>query len=231
MVMVSIVGHNKGDQIWRLLSRSFSVTVFVSGTAIFASVTLLSLIMAVVVLTLTLAAGIFGRAIAGWIVGHVSGTEPMMHVLTNDEKEACQAIAQILRLRSDDGSAFQIEIDGHILINERRVATRSKLMVALLGVLTEPYDITKVYHKTTISPSGTFSMSALSPQQTHSVKGPASLPFLSDVGEPNLTMNRGGTSVHSMESQQSIRSQLRDDHNYFGRQIPRKPVPIADLER
>ena len=87
MVIVSVVGQNKGDQIWRLLSKSLSVGVFVAGTAIFASVTLLSLIMAIVVLTLTLAAGIFGRAIASWIVGRVSGTEPMIHVISSAEQE------------------------------------------------------------------------------------------------------------------------------------------------
>ena len=87
MVIVSVVGQNKGDQIWRLLSKSLSVGVFVAGTAIFASVTLLSLIMAIVVLTLTLAAGIFGRAIASWIVVRVSGTEPMIHVISSAEQE------------------------------------------------------------------------------------------------------------------------------------------------
>jgi hypothetical protein len=144
MVMVSIVGQQKWEPIWQRLSKAFSVTVFVFGTAVFACVTLLSLIMAVVVLTLTLAAGIFGRAITSWIVSHVAGTVPMIHIISQDRSEALQAIAGILSLKSNDGMPFQVEINGHILVNERRVATRSMLKVAMFGVLAEPYDLAEL---------------------------------------------------------------------------------------
>jgi hypothetical protein len=81
--------------------------------------------MAVVVLMLTLAAGIFGLAIAWYIVSHVARTEPMIHIISRTKEEAYQAIAENVTLKSSDGSLSQVEINGHILINERRVATRS----------------------------------------------------------------------------------------------------------
>ncbi|KAL8881468.1 MAG: hypothetical protein Q9198_001338 [Flavoplaca austrocitrina] len=74
LVVISVVG--RGEQricsLVRLLSKCTSIATFVSGTAIFASVQLLALPMAVFILTLVLAAGVCGRAITGWIV---QGTE------------------------------------------------------------------------------------------------------------------------------------------------------------
>lgn len=44
--------------------------------------------MATEVVTLTLAAGFFGRAIAGRIVGRASGTEPLIHIISGNGQEA-----------------------------------------------------------------------------------------------------------------------------------------------
>lgn len=146
MIMVSIVGDSRFGSFWRLLSKSTSIAVFVTGTALFASVMLLSLQMAVMVLTLNLFAGVFGRAIAGWMVSRVSEIEPMIHVISNTRHEASQAVGEILSIRSDDGTPFQVEVNGHIFINQRRVAKRSPWYVAILGVIAEPYDLRKAYN-------------------------------------------------------------------------------------
>ncbi len=144
MIMVSIVGDSRIRKMVRLVAKSISIAVFVAGTACFASVTLLSLQMAIMVLTLSLSAGIFGRALAGWVVSRVSDTEPMIHVISNTRHEAYQAVAEILSIRSDDGTPFQVEVNGHIFIDQRRVAKRSRWPVrAFLGVLAEPYDLRK----------------------------------------------------------------------------------------
>ena len=114
------------------------------GTAMFASVVLLSLIMAIVVVTLTLAAAVCGRAIAAWIVLRVSGIEPLIHVIASNDREASHAITEILCLRSNDGSHFQVELGGQVFISGRRVASRSRwqaAMLAIFGVLVDPYDI------------------------------------------------------------------------------------------
>lgn len=229
MVTVSIVGQQRWEPIWQRLSKGLSVAVFVTGTAYFASVVLLSLIMSVVVLTLTLAAGIFGRAIASWIVSHVARTEPMIHIISRTKEEAYQAIAEIISLKSNDGSPFQVEINGHILINERRVATRSWLKVAIFGVLAEPYDIARPFRKRTLSTATGMSLSPLSPQLTSNSRGGSSIPFLSG---PSLGPNGADHDPSKSGSQHSVRSVPSNDHtNGWNAQILRKPVPIQDLER
>jgi hypothetical protein len=139
--MVSIVGNGKFASLWRLLSKSISIAVFVTGTAMFASVTLVSLPMAVMVLTLVLSAGVFSRAIAGWLVRRVSEKEPMIHVIVNSEDEANHAICRILKIEIANGPDIQVEINGHVFVNGRRVASRSPWHVAILGVLANPYDL------------------------------------------------------------------------------------------
>ena len=75
IVLLSIVnkaqegeeGERAYIQLLKLFSKAASITVFVCGTAIFASVTLLALEAAIMILTIILSAGIFGRALAGWV--------------------------------------------------------------------------------------------------------------------------------------------------------------------
>ena len=230
MVMVSVVGENTGDNIWRLLSKTLSVAAFVTGTAVFASVTLLSLIMATVVVTLTLAAGFFGRAIAGWIVGRVSGTEPMIHIISGNEQEAYQAITEVLCLKSNDGTPFQVEINGHIFINERRVASRSPFKVAMLGVLAESYDVTQAHQGPETSLSGSMSLNTLSPRQTHVSMGGASMPFLTGHADPSTSppITRMDQMTAKSMPQQHVRSTSSDSIAYSNHQIPRKSVPSSN---
>jgi hypothetical protein len=141
LVMVSVVGSNSLASFWRLLSKSISIAVFITGTAMFASVTLVSLPMAVLALTLVLSAGVFGRAIAGWMVRRVAEEEPMIHVIVSTLEEAHQSVCCILKLKLEDGSDVQVEIDGHIFVNGCRVATRSRWYVSILGVLANPYNL------------------------------------------------------------------------------------------
>lgn len=145
-VLVSVVGSiSRLRAFLRLMSKSISIAIFVAGTAIFASATLLSLVLAASALTMILAAGVFGRAIAGWIVSKVSESEPMIHIIADNPKEAYRAVTEILTLRPTDGGHFQVEMDGHVSINERRVAHRTPLYVNLLGVLAEPFDLRKIH--------------------------------------------------------------------------------------
>lgn len=150
MIMVSVVGERRFGSFWRVLSKATSIAVFVTGTAMFASVTLLSLPIAVMVLTLDLLAGIFGRAIAGWIVSRVSETEPMIHIISSTRQEAYRAVSEILSLKSDDGTPFQIEVNGHVFINQRRMTKRSPWLVKILGVIAEPFDLRRAHNPTSL---------------------------------------------------------------------------------
>ncbi|KAL8732301.1 MAG: hypothetical protein Q9166_002873 [cf. Caloplaca sp. 2 TL-2023] len=154
LVVISVVGH--GDQriksLLRLLSKCTSIATFVTGTALFASVQLLALPMAVFVLTLVLAAGVYGRAITGWIVQGVSKTEPLIHVIVNSTQEAQNVIARILSLdkySSEDKEypdeteirKLQVELHGHVFVKQRRVAHRTPWNLRTWGVLSRPYDL------------------------------------------------------------------------------------------
>ena len=135
LIMVSVVdspGEQRLSSLWRLLSKACSIAIFVTGTAFFASVQLLALPMAVMVLVLVLSAGVFGRAIASWIVNGVEKSEPMLHVIANTTDEACRIIARILtldqHLQLEEGGGvrnLQVEIQGHVFVGSRRVAKRS----------------------------------------------------------------------------------------------------------
>jgi hypothetical protein len=150
MVIVSVATEEKAAyslrKARRLLSRVFSLSVFVVGTIFFSNITLLALPMAAFVIILVLAAGVFGRAISSGIVAGVAQTEPMIHIITDSELEACRVIAHIFTLRHDDDderSIFQIEIEGHVFIGEQRVAHRSPWYVRIFGVMVDPFDIRK----------------------------------------------------------------------------------------
>ena len=226
MIMVSIVGRQKWEPFWQRASRVFSVVVFVTGTAFFAAVVLLSLIMSVAVLTLTLAAGILGRAIATWVVSHVAGAGPVIHIISSTQEEAYKAISEIVGLETQEGSPFQVEIDGHIFISKRRVATRSWLKVAMFGVLAEPYDIAESYRKRKASLGAGMSLNPLSPESITASKGGDSSPFLSGITGPTLPFHRTDNDQTKSNSQQSVQSfpynNTADDGSH---PITRQPVP------
>jgi hypothetical protein len=150
MVIVSVApdetAASSAKKLWRLISRGASLTVFVMGTMLFSNITLLALPMAGVVVILVLAAGVFGRAISSGIVASVAQMEPMIHVITDSEEEACRVRGDIFTLQQDDEderSIFQIEVEGHVFVGEKRVAHRSPWYVKTLGVMANPFDIRK----------------------------------------------------------------------------------------
>ncbi|KAL8878080.1 MAG: hypothetical protein Q9198_004039 [Flavoplaca austrocitrina] len=111
--------------------------------------------MAVFVLTLVLAAGVYGRAITGWIVQGVSKTEPLIHVIVNSTHEAQIVIREILSLneygtedKEDPDKTeirkLQVELHGHVFIKQRRVAHRTPWNLRTWGVLADPYDLRNV---------------------------------------------------------------------------------------
>lgn len=154
LVMVSVAsrGPSRLKSVFRLVSKAFSIAVFVFGTAIFAAAQLLALPVATMTLTLILAAGVLSRAVTGWIVSGVSKTEPLIHVIVSSTEEAHAVLAAILSIDNqndgEDGDfkprGIQVELEGHVFINQKRVGHRSKWVVETLGVLAEPFDLRRV---------------------------------------------------------------------------------------
>ncbi|KAL9102388.1 MAG: hypothetical protein Q9163_002454 [Psora crenata] len=155
LIMVSVTNRgqvNYRSALLRLFSKCASIATYVTGTALFASVQFLALPVAVMTLTLILAAGVFGRAITGWIVSGVSKTEPLIHVIVNTRQEAQHVIARILSLdhygtqkpSGNEVRKVQVELGGHVFVSQRRVGSRSPWYLTILGVLAEPFDLRKV---------------------------------------------------------------------------------------
>ena len=159
MIMVSVVATEKPlGSLRRLMTKMSSIGVFVTGTAFFAAVQLLALPMAILVLTLILAAGVFGRGFANWIVTRIDQEEPLVHIIVKDTQEAHTVISKILELDSrgglvetdlaeegrKGGRLLQVEIGGHVFIRRRRVAHRSSWHVKTWGIMASPFDLRKV---------------------------------------------------------------------------------------
>lgn len=148
LVLVSITRDQENLPKWRyalqIFTKCASVTVFVFGTCIFSAVTLLAMPMAQMVVVLIVAAGIGSRFITGGIVSEIAKAEPMMHVVANEEQEAMEAIAQIFELQQKPDMHFQVEVEGQIFIDGKRVGQRSQWYRRILGVLAGAYDLRKV---------------------------------------------------------------------------------------
>lgn len=161
LVMVSVVTKGQGRirALTRLVCKCLSIATFVTGTAFFASVQLLAMPVAVMTLTLILAAGVFGRAITAWIVSGIGKTEPLIHVVVDTTHEAQHVIARVLSLDNYDSQEtggnevrkIQVELGGHVFISQRRVGHRSKWYLKTLGVLAPPFDLRTVHHSETSS--------------------------------------------------------------------------------
>ncbi|KAJ2993241.1 hypothetical protein NUW58_g1904 [Xylaria curta] len=144
--------------------------VFVTGTAFFASAQLVALPMAVMALTLLLAAGIFSRGIVGYICNTAEHAEPMTHVMVNSLSEAHKVVAAIMKINHDTGEnggvfprAVQIEVDGHIFVDCRRIATRSRLYTSLFGIMAGPFDLGSLQRKSSACRYGGLSTTAPTP--------------------------------------------------------------------
>ncbi|OAL42538.1 hypothetical protein IQ07DRAFT_362005 [Pyrenochaeta sp. DS3sAY3a] len=151
-VSVTSHSHNWSKTFTRSLSKITSIAVFIVGTACFASAQLLSIAMATFVLTCVLGAGVFGRAITSWIVAGIQTAEPMVHFVADNSEEAHYILARLFMIGPDDieGSGMrpiQVEMRGHVFLDQRRITSRSPWPSRLLGILTTPYDIKAIYKK------------------------------------------------------------------------------------
>ncbi|KAL8959210.1 MAG: hypothetical protein Q9183_005675 [Haloplaca sp. 2 TL-2023] len=152
LIMVSVVKDDDAvvGRLSRPASKCASIAISVTGTAFFASTQLLAGSVVVMTLILVLAACVFSRALTGWIVRDVSKTEPMLHVILNSTQEAQHVIARILSLdeeytgTQDELRKVQVEIGGHVFVEQRRVAYRTPWYLRFFGVLAEPFDLRKV---------------------------------------------------------------------------------------
>jgi len=147
LVLVSVARKDNDKTLWRSLfqvfTKALSITVFVFGTCVLSAVSLLAMPMAQLVLMLILAAGVGSRVISGGIVTAVAKNEPMIHVITDTKADAFKVMTEIFALQQQPKTKFQIELQGHIFVEGKRVAKRSLWIRRVLGVIASPYSLVK----------------------------------------------------------------------------------------
>ena len=140
-VIISLEGISAPHALLRVFSKAITIGVFVTGTAMFASTQLIYLSMAVAVLCLVLAAGVFGRVIAMWIASEMMKTKPVLHRVVKSRGLAAEYIDRILAI---DG--LVVEVMGHVIVNGRCVQRYNQIFAksSWLGLLAGPHDIGKL---------------------------------------------------------------------------------------
>ena len=145
-VVVSVQGISRLHAVAQVISKGASVAVFAFGTALFASATLMSISIALMVLCLLLACGVAGRVIAMWIVAQISReNKPVLHKLVRSESEAGEYVHAIAELD------LQLEIHGHVIMNGWCVKSRSVLFspATYIGLLAKPFNAIALAEKST----------------------------------------------------------------------------------
>lgn len=111
-VIISREGVGRRYKFLRLMSKLVSVATFVGSTSLFASSTLLQIQPAIIVMTLVLCAGIFGRVTAMWISAVIMRERPVLHRIVKTKKDADIFIEAILKREG-----LVCELFGHVVIN------------------------------------------------------------------------------------------------------------------
>lgn len=140
-VIISIRGITNTHAALRVFSKLLSIAVFTVGTGMFASTTLVTIMIAVIVSSLILVAGVFGRVTAMWMASEIMQTKPVIHRVVKDSFEAEQYMDSMLRLPD-----CMFEILGHLVVNGRCVKRFSWHLrwSKILGVMARSYDLTKL---------------------------------------------------------------------------------------
>ncbi|KAJ4318735.1 hypothetical protein N0V84_006728 [Fusarium piperis] len=136
-VVISVQGISRMHAIAQIISKASSVAVYAFGTALFASASLMSISIALMVLCLLLPAGVAGRVIAMWIVSQIGReNKPILHKLVKSEREAGEYFHAIAELD------LQLEIGGHVIMSGWCIRSRNVLFSAAtyIGLLAKPFD-------------------------------------------------------------------------------------------
>lgn len=141
-VIVSAEGVSAVHACFRVISKGSSVAVFAYGTALFASASLVSVTVTVMVLGLVLVAGVFGRVTAMWIAAEMNKvSDPILHTVVQNRSEAAKHVQEILNLPD-----LIVEIGGHVIVNGRAIRRRNPWLSLsrYIGLLAPPFDVTKL---------------------------------------------------------------------------------------
>lgn len=137
-VIISLEGVSGSHAVLRVVSKAISVGVFAAGTAMFASVQLITISVALTVLCLVLGAGVFGRVVALWMASEMMKTKPVLHRVVKSKGSAAEYIDHIFNIEG-----LIVEVMGHVVVNGRCIARYSSWarLSSYFGILAGPYDL------------------------------------------------------------------------------------------
>lgn len=115
-VIISVKGISNPHAVLRVFSKFFSVAVFTFGTALFASTTLITILVALTSAALVVIAGVFGRVTAMWMASEIMMNKPVIHRVVKGRVEAELYIEAMLRK-----PGMCCEILGHVIVDGRCV--------------------------------------------------------------------------------------------------------------
>jgi hypothetical protein len=139
-VIIGVRGVSNAHAILRIFSKVLSIGVYTVGTAMFASSTLTTILVAVVVASMVISSGVFGRVTAMWMTSELMRDRPLLNALAKDNREAEMYIEAMLRQPD-----MVFEILDHVIIDGRCVKRLNWFRWSkVFGVMAPPFDITKL---------------------------------------------------------------------------------------
>ncbi|KAI4124993.1 MAG: hypothetical protein LQ341_007012 [Variospora aurantia] len=101
----------------------------------------MSVSVVLMILSLVLSAGVWGRVTAMWIASQMNKvSDPVLHTVVRERLDAAGHMEEILKIPGLIG-----ETGGHVIINGHSIKRRNPWFSAAtyIGLLAAPYDITK----------------------------------------------------------------------------------------
>ena len=140
-VLISIQGVSHAHAVLRVFSKMVSIGVFAVSTSLFASATLITIIIAVVTAVLILGASVFGRVTAMYMASEMMRYKPVLHKVVRNRTEAGKYLDALFRQPD-----LACEVLGHVIVQGRCIKKfRRKIRLShILGVLARPLDLRKM---------------------------------------------------------------------------------------
>jgi len=185
-VIVSKEGISTLHAVMKMLSKGASLAVYAFGTAIFAAAQLMSISVALMILSVVLGCAAFARANGMYIAAEMNRyTEPILHTVVKTEADLAAHVQGVLGVQG-----LIVEIKDHVIVTDSsgaRCVARTNWLLSLhtyFGLLAPPFNLQRIG----IRPVSPFSrrntdMSTMSAEQQSYLMRSLS----SQLGTPSMT--------------------------------------------
>ena len=141
-VVVSKEGISWQHAAIKVVSKGSSLAVYAFGTALFAAAQLMSISVALMILSIVLGCAAFGRINGMFIASEMNNPrEPILHAVVQGDEDAAKHIESVLAEPD-----LVVEIMGHIIVNGAVVARQNPWfsLATYIGLLAPPFNLNKI---------------------------------------------------------------------------------------